>query len=115
MKILTVKQASNPDEYQLCLNIRRQVFVEEQKVSAAIEIDDYESEAIHFLVSTENEAVGTGRLRLKNSYVKFERIATLKKYRGLGIGQNLMKHMQTYAQENHPRFLPAMHAQESAV
>jgi predicted GNAT family N-acyltransferase len=63
----------------------------------------------------DGKPVGTGRLRLKKSYAKFERIATLKNLRGAGIGRSLMDFMEAYALEKHPLYLRAMHAQAEAV
>ena len=102
-------------EYELALKVRREVFVREQGVPESIEVDAYEKEATHFLTLFDGIPVGTGRLRLKKSYAKFERIATLKSHRGHGLGRSLMDLMLRYAQEHHPLHLPAMHAQLEAV
>ncbi|MGE0526704.1 MAG: GNAT family N-acetyltransferase [Bdellovibrionales bacterium] len=107
--------ASEPYQYELCLQIRRAVFVEEQGVPEETEIDEYENISKHFLALRAGVPVGTGRLRLKESFAKFERIASLKGCRGLGVGRRLMEAMQEYALRHFPESLPAMHAQEHAV
>ncbi len=112
IEIVVIK---NEDEKSKALEIRREVFIDEQGVPEDIEIDDFESSSTHFLVYLDEFPVATGRFRIKKSYLKFERIATLKKSRGQGIGNKLMEFMQNFALKNFPEFLPAMHAQESAV
>lgn len=57
----------------------------------------------------------TGRLRVKNKFIKFERIATLNDYRGQGLGKILMEFMLAHAQKNYPTYTPYMHSQMDAV
>jgi predicted GNAT family N-acyltransferase len=115
VKSLQVKLATTKEEYLWCREIRRTVFIEEQGVPESIEIDEFENGSKHFLVLLDGQPVGAGRFRLKKFYAKFERIATLKSHRGLGIGRKLMETMQAHSSQFYPNFLPAMHAQKSAV
>ena len=112
MKIIIAETKEDKDK---ALEIRRTVFTDEQGVPESMEIDEYEQSSIHFLAYSNDEAVATGRFRIKKSYLKFERIATLKNARGKGIGKALMQFMQDHAFQNYPEYLPAMHAQESAI
>ncbi|HXH30679.1 MAG TPA: GNAT family N-acetyltransferase [Bacteriovoracaceae bacterium] len=106
---------TDPADYASALRIRREVFIEEQSVPQEIEIDSFEDEALHFLCFKGLLPAGTGRLRKKSPFMKFERIATLKRFRRQGVGKNLVTHMQNHAQETFPDYLPAMHAQLDAV
>ncbi len=115
MKDLTIKIAHSPADQALCREVRREVFIEEQGVPASIEIDEYEDKADHFLALLGGKPVGAGRMRIKKSYAKFERIATLKVLRGTGIGRQIMELMQKHARRSYPEYLPAMHAQQEAV
>lgn len=115
MQELSVAVAKTPEQRAAAMGIRRQVFIEEQGVPRALEVDDYEDQSEHFLCLAGGVPVGAGRLRLKKSYAKFERIATLKEWRGRGIGRKIMEFMQEHASRNYPRYLPAMHAQGNAV
>ena len=54
-------------------------------------------------------------MRIKNKFIKFERIATLKDYRCQGLGKVLMQNMLFYAQKNYPTYIPYMHSQMDAV
>lgn len=101
-------------DYQSCLMIRRKVFIEEQQVSEKEEIDSFEKEATHFLAFYQNKPVATGRFRVQENCVKFERVATLKAFRGKGIATQLMEEMQRVSQEKHPSFQMVMHAQVGA-
>lgn len=101
-------------EYQKVLEIRRKVFIEEQSVPEVMEIDQYERECEYFLTFL-SEAVSTGRLRVKPPHIKFERIATLKEFRGRGAGRELLTAMQDFAKHNYPSLIPYMHSQLEAV
>lgn len=114
MNTIKIESTSSPD-YQCCLEIRKTVFVEEQGVPAEIEIDQYELHCIHFLTFVDSIPVGTGRLRIKDSIIKFERIATLKSFRGKGVGKQLMEVMLNYAKEHYGHLKPYMHSQLEAV
>lgn len=115
MNNVVVKLVSTDGEYQQVLAIRKEVFVQEQKVPESIEIDEYETTSDHFLVLVDNQPAGCGRLRLKDHYAKFERIATLKQFRGTGVGSKLMAFMMGHARQKFPNALPYMHSQAEAV
>lgn len=114
MNSLICKLATINDDYEKCLAIRRKVFIEEQGVPEEIEIDEYENSSKHFLVTMNEKPVATGRVRLKGSLIKFERIASLETVRGSGTGKVLMSFMHEFVKKNYPLHLPAMHAQKSA-
>ncbi|HVJ65043.1 MAG TPA: GNAT family N-acetyltransferase [Bdellovibrionota bacterium] len=107
--------ARSEAEREACLRIRREVFVDEQQVPEALEIDEYEDASTHFLLCVEGEPVATGRLRPKGPFIKFERIATRHAFRGQGWGGRLMEFMQEHAERHHSELTPAMHAQTSAI
>lgn len=50
------------DDIATCVALRRRVFIEEQGISEADEIDDLDAEAIHLLATLDGRAVGTARL-----------------------------------------------------
>jgi len=79
------------------------------------EIDAFEKEAIHFLAYYKGVSAATGRMRVKKCFIKFERIATLKEFRGRGIATELMEEMQRAALARFHTYLPAMHAQTEAI
>jgi predicted GNAT family N-acyltransferase len=115
MKQLKIISIQYPHAFAPVMEIRQKVFIEEQKISAALELDGHDHESKHFLAQLNGLPVATGRLRLKGFYCKFERIATLREFRGRGIGRTLMQFMQDDATRNYPTHLPAMHAQQTAI
>ncbi len=82
--------------YDDALDIRYQVFVEEQKVDSSIEIDEWEDQAIHYVLYEKNQAVSTARLIAEeNQSYHLTRVATLKEYRGQGYGKALIEAIET--------------------
>lgn len=102
-------------EWQEYVSIRNVVFVQEQNVPEEDEIDAYEKESTHFIATLDGQPAGTGRFRLKGSFIKFERVATLKEFRGKGVASAIMDLMEKRAKMKHSDYLPAMHAQIDAV
>lgn len=68
--------------------IRERVFVQEQRVPPEQEWDSQDLVAVHFLAESDGFAVGTARLLPDAS---MGRVAVLKEWRGLGIGDALIK------------------------
>lgn len=79
------------------LAVRREVFIQEQNVPKALEIDGLDSQAWHVLVEIEGTYVATGRI-LRDGHVG--RIAVVKKYRGRGIGINVVQALLNIAKKN---------------
>lgn len=113
--MITIKQVQTEQDYQTCLEIRRTVFIEEQNVPAEKEVDAFEKDSIHFLALVDKKPAATGRMRIKKSFIKFERIATLPAYRRQGIASKMLLKMQEVAQQDYPSYLMAMHAQKDAI
>ena len=90
---IIVKEVSVAIEKERCLEIRRLVFVQEQKISEKIEFDDLSFKSFNFIAIFDDEYVGTARYRKTSLGVKLERFAVIKKYRGNGIGKALLKYM----------------------
>lgn len=68
--------------------IREAVFVAEQSVPPEIEVDGDDPTATHFLAFDNNYAIGTARL-LPDGHIG--RVAVLKDWRGLGVGDLLLE------------------------
>jgi len=89
MKI-KVKIINTKKEHEMCLAIRRQVFILEQNISKKIETNDQLVNITHILAFSKEKAVGTARYRRTDSGIKLERFAVLKQFRNLGIGKALV-------------------------
>ncbi len=80
--------------------IRRVVFVEEQRIDAALEWDSLDDDAEHFVVfAATGEALGTARLRVVDGVAKAERVAVHAHARGSGAGRVLMQAIEARAAE----------------
>lgn len=73
-----------------CHALRRRVFIEEQNVPEADEMDDLDDQAIHLLAHEDGQPLGTARLILKGDTGKIGRVAVLAQARGRGLGAALM-------------------------
>jgi len=80
--------------------IRKAVFIDEQGVSLEEEIDGTDGACIHLVLyekydkDDENEngkPVATGRIMVTNEDFIIGRVATLKDYRGMGLGKAVMQ------------------------
>ena len=88
MKIKIVETSA---EKEAVLDIRRAVFIQEQKIPEPIEIDANEEKAIYALATIDDHPVGTFRWRKTFKGVKLERLAVLQEHRKHGIGGKLTK------------------------
>ena len=95
MDKLKIKLAETSEELKQILDIRKIVFIEEQKVPKEVEIDEYEKEATYFIAYLKSEPVGCARIRYKD-FAKLERIAVVKKYRKQGIGTKITNYLIDY-------------------
>lgn len=68
--------------------IRFEVFVDEQRVPAEIELDEHDARCVHALAFADGEAIGTARL-LPDGHIG--RMAVLKAWRGRGAGRALLR------------------------
>lgn len=82
--------------------VRQSVFIDEQDVPEAIEMDGKDGDAIHFVgYDTEkNRPVGTARLRVVDvETAKIERVAVRAEHRSRGLGKRLMETVEDEARK----------------
>jgi predicted GNAT family N-acyltransferase len=96
---MKMKLVTNEKELEDAFYVRKIVFIEEQNVPAEEEIDQYESEAQHFVLYDNNEPIGAGRFRMLDGLGKVERICVLKGKRKSGAGKAIMEGIEQYAIE----------------
>lgn len=87
---IEVKKVSDLADLEKAFAIRREVFVDEQGCPPELERSN-ENVANHFLVTVDGEPAGASRWRKTDSGYKLERFAVLKRFRGFGVGQELVK------------------------
>ncbi|MFN5218124.1 MAG: GNAT family N-acetyltransferase [Sphingomonadales bacterium] len=99
-------------DMEQAFEIRRQVFVIEQKVDPAEEYDEFESTCIQLLAKHDGVSCGTARIRKTENGTKLERFAVLASYRGKGVGAALV---EACLQRLEAGTYAYMHAQEHAL
>ncbi|QYK41784.1 MAG: GNAT family N-acetyltransferase [Paracoccaceae bacterium] len=80
-----------------CRALRRVVFIEEQGVSEADEIDAHDDDATHLLATVGGQAVGTARILWQGDTAKVGRVCVLAPMRGTGLGAALIRTAVTAA------------------
>lgn len=112
--MITVKQAHSRTDLDAVFAIRRKVFVEEQKVPADLEYDEFDDEgAIHYLAETDGKNVGAARWIETAEGYKLQRFAVLAEARGKGVGSALLiKVLEDIPADGKKIYL---HSQESAT
>jgi ElaA protein len=79
------------EDIATCRHLRRQVFIEEQGVSEADEVDGLDDSAIHLLAFRDEVPVGTARLLVQGQRGKIGRVCVLPSARGTGLGAGLIR------------------------
>jgi predicted GNAT family N-acyltransferase len=74
-----------------CRWLRRVVFIDEQGVSEADELDDLDEVAVHLIATDAGKPVGTARLLTDGDTGKIGRVCVLKSARGTGLGAALIR------------------------
>ena len=74
-----------------CHALRRTVFIEEQSVPEAEEMDDLDGQAIHLLACDGDRPVGTARVLIRGDIGKIGRVCVLPDQRGTGLGAALIR------------------------
>jgi predicted GNAT family N-acyltransferase len=81
-------------DFDKAMAVRFEVFVNEQKVPAELEPDEYDDVALHLIaeITETGEALGTARVVDKGEGIaKIGRVAVLQKARGYRVGEALMQ------------------------
>ena len=91
------ERATEPDEIARCLAIRRAVFIEEQGVDEALEVDGLDATARHYLGWLDGTPIATARVRrIADGFgplAKVQRVAVLPDARGTGAGAAIMRYL----------------------
>ncbi|MBS1500907.1 MAG: GNAT family N-acetyltransferase [Bacteroidetes bacterium] len=90
MNTIETHKVIDPADLEKVFAIRREVFVGEQNCPPELEWEN-EDVSHHFLATVDGEPAGASRWRKTDKGYKLERFAVLKKFRGHGVGQELVK------------------------
>jgi len=110
---LSIREADYATEEPALRSVRFEVFVDEQGVPPAIEMDERDPFCVHFLALLDGTPVGTARIDIEKSG-KVGRLAVRADWRGRGIGRALMERCHEIALQ-HGLAEVWCHAQVTAV
>ena len=85
--------ADSPDDLLKAVAVRAIVFMDEQHVSYAEEMDGLDAGALQILGELAGEPVATARIRFLGDTAKLERLAIRQAWRGHGLGDRLLEFM----------------------
>ncbi|MDN6194660.1 MAG: GNAT family N-acetyltransferase [Alkalibacterium gilvum] len=102
--------------YQHSIAIREEVFIKEQAVDPALEIDELEAEALHIVGYIDTIPVCTARLLKKQpDSIKIQRVAVLSSYRKMGIGKKLLNYINDTAMNQFDASFLVLDSQDHAI
>lgn len=91
IKAVRCKLAETEEEMEKAYAVRQEIFVEEQKLFAGSDRDEFDSRAIHIIALFSGEVIGTVRVYEREEGVWFgSRLAVRKPFRGR-VGKILME------------------------
>ena len=85
--------AETPDDLLKAVAVRAIVFMDEQRIAYAEEIDGLDAGALQILGELAGEPVATARIRFLGDTAKLERLAIRQAWRGQGLGDRLLEFM----------------------
>lgn len=97
---LKIVLAQTTDDIKTCMAVRRRVFIEEQSVSEADEIDGQDNDCLHVLAFFDDIPAGAARFRTVKDYAKIQRVCVLADHRGRAIGADLIKFIVGYVTDH---------------
>ncbi|MEO0402804.1 MAG: GNAT family N-acetyltransferase [Pseudomonadota bacterium] len=74
-----------------CHALRRVVFIDEQNVTEAEEVDGRDDDALHVLAQVNGTNIGCARILIADDVAKIGRVCVLKKGRGSGLGAAIIE------------------------
>jgi len=98
--LIRVTVAESKAEREDAFQVRKNVFVEEQGVPLTLELDEHDDNASHFIVYSDEQPIGAGRIReIDRNVGKVERVCVLKEYRGKHLGNMIMLALEEHAKK----------------
>ena len=80
------------ERFKFAMKLREEIFIKEQNVSLELEFDGDDEKCRHVLMYYKTDPIGVMRLySLGSDIVKFQRVGVLSQYRGLKLGEKMMK------------------------
>jgi predicted GNAT family N-acyltransferase len=89
--------AETDEQRNDAFSVRKEVFVNEQRVPVELEMDDLDQTSVHVVLYDGEKPIAAGRTRLYDGAGKLERICVLKSYRSKGCGKQIVKALEEAA------------------
>ncbi len=112
---MKVQVATTDADRAACMALRAEVFMVEQGVSEADELDGLDAEATHLLGKLDGTPIATLRLRKLGTLCKIERVCVRKPFRGQGFGRQLMQTALAKLREDKTLLTAKLGAQTDAL
>ncbi|GBC04604.1 hypothetical protein RclHR1_05770012 [Rhizophagus clarus] len=121
MEDIEIIHVTTQEEKEKCHQVRKEVFVNEQKLPIEEEIDEHDSSlnCHHFLALKNTQPIGTVRIYSyddkyspSSKIAKIGRLSVLKEYRGKGIGALLISKAESFAKSQLGYEKCILHAQK---
>jgi predicted GNAT family N-acyltransferase len=84
----------NVEYYQMTLNIRKDIFVDELGFDKHLEFDGKDEKATHYIVLFDGKPVGCARWLDDSSKLRIDRLGIVKSHRRWGLGVLLIKYIK---------------------
>ncbi len=98
MAEIVVKFVETESELEGAINVRMRVFVVEQQIPVAEEIDDADTTATHAIALYQGQIVGTGRLLYRDDgMAQIGRMAVDRQFRRQGVGGRILAFLEDEA------------------
>ena len=111
MNAITVKLVETEADLEAAIAVRFRVFVHEQSIPAAEEIDAADAVATHAIAIENGQTIGAGRFVIRDGAAIIGRLAVDQPHRRRGIGAQLLQFLEAAArQQGAAEF--TLHAQE---
>lgn len=85
---MKITLAETDAQRQMCFDVRRAVFIDEQQIPEAEEWDAHDATCLHYLAG---DGAGTARLIARGDSAKIGRVAVILAHRGTGLGARIME------------------------
>ncbi len=102
-------------DYAPCIALRRQVFIDEQGIAEADEIDDLDAACVHLLARIDGQDAGTARILIDGAIGKIGRICVVPGQRGTGLGAALVNAAMNYLRDQPSITHAKLGAQDHAI
>ena len=111
-KPYSIKEVTSLSERKAVYQLRHTVFVDEQGISAEIELDELDQDALHAIVTSSGTVIGTGRLiTISKTTGSIGRMAVDPSFRRQGIGSIILDFLEHKARKQNLQEI-VLHAQE---